>query len=133
VALRIAVLIPIQFRFSARAYPDPVINSPAARPFPMLHRTLFVATLMSGLALASVAEAGHSEPTIRLGVDMVWGGGHYYPAPVAWYPPPVYSHAPPPAYGRYGWAPEGRHRHHHHRHHHADRHDGRHKRRHHDH
>lgn len=101
----------------------------------MLHRSLFATALLSGLAFASVAEAGHTEPTIRLGVDMVWGGGHFYPAPVAWYPPPVYSYAPPPAYGRYRWAPEGDYgHHHHHRHHerHERRHDRRHDRRHHD-
>lgn len=96
----------------------------------MLHRALFVVTLMSGLAFASAAEAGHAEPTIRLGVDMVWGGGHFYPAypaPVAWYPPPAYSYAPPPAYGRPYWARGGHHRHDHRRHHgrhdHSARHD----------
>jgi hypothetical protein len=109
----------------------------------MLHKRLLAAALLSGVAFASVAEAGHNEPTIRLGVDMVWGGGHFYPAPVAWYPPPVYSYAPPPAYGRPGWARGGHHRHdhrhHHYRHHdyyrhqdhaarHEDRHDGRHDR-----
>ena len=97
----------------------------------MLHRSLFAAALLSGLAFASAAEAGHTEPTIRLGVDMVWGGGHFYPAPVAWYPPPAYSYAPPPAYGRYRWAPEGHYGHHHHRRHH-ERHERRHDRRHHD-
>ncbi|MBM4221975.1 MAG: hypothetical protein FJ170_08520 [Gammaproteobacteria bacterium] len=98
-----------------------------------MYRKLLAATLVSGLAFASVAEAGHVEPTIRLGVDMGWGGGQFHAAPMAWYPAPVYGYAPPPAYGRYRWAPEGRHHHHHH---HADRHDGRHdwrhRRRHHD-
>ena len=96
----------------------------------MLPRSLFATALLSGLAFASVAEAGHSDPTIRLGVDMVWGGGHFYPAPVAWYPPPVYGYAPPPAYGRPGWAGEGRHRHHRHHHHRYDKHEARHHERH---
>lgn len=88
----------------------------------MLYRRLIATALLSGLAFASVAEAGHTEPTIRLGVDMVWGGGHYYPAPAAWYPPPVYSYAPPPAYGRPYWAGEQRHHRHRHRRH-KHRHD----------
>lgn len=86
----------------------------------MFYRSLFAAALVSGLAFASTAEAGHTEPTIRVGIDMVWGGGYIHPAPVAWYPAPVYSYAPPPRYGRPYWAAEGRHRHHRHRHHHHE-------------
>ena len=66
----------------------------------MLYRSLFAAALISGLAFAPLAEAGHSDPTVRLGVDVIWGGGYLRPAPVAWYPAPVYSYAPPPVYGR---------------------------------
>lgn len=88
----------------------------------MLYRSMLAATLMSGLAFASVSEAGHTDPTVRLGVDVIWGGGYLAPPPVAWYPAPVYSYAPPPAYGRPYWA--GRHgRHHRHERRYDDRRD----------
>lgn len=91
----------------------------------MLYRSMLAATLMSGLAFASVAEAGHTEPTVRLGVDVIWGGGYLGPPPVAWYPAPVYSYAPPPAYGRPYWA-GGHRRHHRHERRYDDRRDHRH-------
>ena len=89
----------------------------------MSYRSLLPAALISSLFFVSAAQAGHSDPTVRLGVDVIWGGGHSYPVPVAWYPAPVYSYAPPPVYGQPYWA-RG-HRHHGHRHHyrHDDRHD----------
>lgn len=104
----------------------------------MLRKSLFLATLLPGLALASVAQAGHSDPQVRLGVDVIWGGGYIRPAPVVWYPAPVYSYAPPPAYGQPYWAGghshqrHQRHRHHRHKHHHdrRDRRDRRDRKRH---
>ena len=91
----------------------------------MLYRSLFAAALMSGLAFAPIAEAGHSDPTVRLGVDVIWGGDYYRPAPVAWYPAPVYGYAPPRGYGKPYWAGNQRY------YRHNDRHDRRHDRRHH--
>lgn len=68
---------------------------------------------------------GSSGPAVRLGVDVVWGGGRYTyapPVPVVWYPAPVYGYAPPPRYvspPRYVHGPSpgrGWRKHHHHRH-----------------
>ena len=91
----------------------------------MLYKSMLAATLMSGMAFASDAEAGHTDPTVRLGVDVIWGGGYLGPPPVAWYPAPVYSYAPPPAYGRPYWAGKHRRDHRHERRY-DDRRDSRH-------
>lgn len=70
-----------------------------------------LATGCLGLLLSPAAPAdswystgGSSAPLVRLGVDVIWGGGYAYgpppppPPPVVWYPAPVYGYAPPPRY-----------------------------------
>lgn len=53
-------------------------------------------------------------PTVRVGVDVVWGGGgigYAPPPPVVWYPAPAYGYAPPPRHGRaprYAYGPPPR-------------------------
>ena len=64
-----------------------------------------------------------SQPQVRFGVDVIWGGYGFRPAPAAaWYPP---YYAPAPVYygppGYYGGRDHWKHRHH--RHHRDDRDD----------
>jgi len=72
-----------------------------------------------GVLLAPVARSdawyaygSSAGPAVRLGVDVIWGGGYGYPPPpppVVWYPAPAYGapvygyppprrYAPPPRY-----------------------------------
>lgn len=101
----------------------------------MLQRGVLGAVALAGLLAGAGAEADdrryygsdnyRSEPQIRLGIDILWGGyGYAPPPPVVWYPPP-----PPPryapyrgydrGYGRTSWRGNG-HRKHYHRSHHDD-------------
>jgi hypothetical protein len=91
--------------------------------------------LLGMLALAAVLAAARaddrgyyrSEPQIRLGIDLIWGGYAYAPPrpPVAWYPVRPY-YEPHRSDYRAGWRGDGHgrqrgHRKHHHRQHHDER------------
>lgn len=65
----------------------------------MSRKSLLVMTSIALLAAGNVARADHygywDDPVVRLGVDVVWGGGYGYaqPAPpVRWYPAPGYGY-----------------------------------------
>ncbi len=67
----------------------------------MLQRKILGAVALLGVLAAGAANADgyRSEPQIRLGIDILWGGHGYYPAPppVVVYPP---YYGPPRGYGR---------------------------------
>ena len=64
----------------------------------MLHRGLPATVALFGLLAGGVATAGDhrygSEPQVRLGIDILWGGNGpvYVAPPVAWQPPPGGRH-----------------------------------------
>ena len=107
----------------------------------MLQRRMLGAVALLGLLAGATANADgrhySSEPQIRLGIDILWGGyGPVYvaPPPVVYYPP----HYGPPrhayergyergydrgydrGYGRAKWRGRGHDKHHHRRHRHDD-------------
>jgi hypothetical protein len=99
----------------------------------MLHRGLPAAVALAGLLAAGAANADgrysySSEPQIRLGIDILWGGHApvYVAPPVAWHPPRHdhyrgyergYDRGYDRGYNRAKWRGNGRHKH---RHRHGD-------------
>lgn len=103
----------------------------------MLQRRMLGAVALLGLLAGGTANADgrgySSEPQIRLGIDILWGGyGPVYvaPPPVAYYPrhygPPRhayergYERGYDRGYGRAKWRGRGHDKHHHRRHRHDD-------------
>jgi hypothetical protein len=83
----------------------------------MLRKSLIAGSALALLAVAPLAQADHdrywSEPQVRLGVDVIWGGSYWGPSP-GYRPAPRWV-APPPAwvyrphYGPPGhWRPPGK-------------------------
>lgn len=103
----------------------------------MLQRTMLASAALLGLLGGAAANADdyryRSEPQIRLGIDLLWGGyGPVYvaPPPVVYYPPHYrppgygyevgyehgYAHGYDSGYGQAKWRGKGHRRHRHHRH-----------------
>ncbi|MEO7386960.1 MAG: hypothetical protein ABIX37_08505 [Gammaproteobacteria bacterium] len=94
----------------------------------MLQPKTLAAVALLGLLAGAAANADHryyrSEPQVRLGLDVIWGGYGYAPPP-----PPHVGYAPPPAawypsyygrgydrghdraYNRANWRGKGHHKH----------------------